>query len=143
MSILNDVVHFRGEIVTLYATFKLPTGESAADNLDPVTPTVHIEYATPNNQVVLILPDTLMIRMTNERYHYDWIVPNNAPLTTYNVVYSGKIDDKVVVSTEELIVGNPALTAKQNYLRYGTHTFLQTSRTQEPRLSPQLPRGTF
>jgi hypothetical protein len=143
MSILNDVVHFRGETVTLYATFKLITGESAQFDLDFVSPTIHIEYATPNNQIVIILPPTSMTRMTNDRYFYNWIVPNNAPMTTYNIVYSGIIDDKKVVSTEDLIVGNPALTVKQNFLRYGPSTFLLMSRVYEPRLSPQLPRGTF
>jgi hypothetical protein len=143
MSILNDVVHFRGETVTLYATFKLITGESAQFDLDLVSPTIHIEYATPNNQIVIILPPIPMTRMTNDRYFYNWVVPYNAPMTTYNIVYSGIIDDKKVVSTEDLIVGNPALTVKQNFLRYGPSTFLLMSRVYEPRLSPQLPRGTF
>lgn len=143
LSILNDVVHFRGEIVTLYGTFKLVTGESAQFDLDFTSPTIHIEYATPTNQIVIILPPTPMTRMTNDRYFYNWVVPFDAPMTTYNVVYSGIIDDKKVVSTEDLIVGNPALTVEQNSLRYGSSTFLLVSRTYEPRLSPQLPRGTF
>jgi hypothetical protein len=143
MVLLNDVVHFRGEIVTLYTTFKYSTGESAADLLDQNSPTVHIEYATPANQLVIILPPTRMVRMTNERFYYNWIVPDSAPMTTYNVVYSGIIDEKEVKSTEELIVGNPALTTKQNNLRYGPHTFLARSRTYEPRISPQMPKGTF
>jgi len=143
MVLLNDVVHFRGETVALYATFKLPSGESAQDLLDANTPTVHVEYATPANQIVIILPPTPMVRMTNERFYYNWVVPDNAPMTTFNVVFSGNIDDGITKSTQELIVGNPALTTKQNFLRYGPHSFLARSRTYEPRISPQMPKGTF
>ena len=50
MSILNNVVHFRGEVVTLYATFKLLTGQAAGDALVAFSPTVKVEYATPLNQ---------------------------------------------------------------------------------------------
>lgn len=145
MVLLNDVVHFRGETVALYTTCKYSTGESAGEIglLDPNSPTVHVEYATPSNQLIVILPPTSMTRMTNERYFYNWIIPDNAPMTTYNVVYEAIIDEKLIKSTEELIVGNPALTTKQNYLRYGPTTFLVRSRTYEPRISPQLPKGMF
>jgi len=143
MVLLNDVVHFRGEVVTLYTTLKLSSGQSAAGDFDLTSPTVHIEYATPTNQLVIILPPTAMTRMTGERYFHNWKVPFIAPLTTYNVVYSAIIEDKEVKSTEELIIGNPSLTTKQNCLRYGPNSYLLVSRTYEPRLPPTLPRGTF
>lgn len=143
MSILNDVVHFRGEIVTLYATFKLVTAEATEEELTPFSPRVKVEYATPLNVIVDILPWTPMQRMTTERWFHNWIVPQNAPFTVYNVVYSGVVLDEEIKSTEELVIGNPALTTAQNYLRYGPKTVLQRSRTYEPRQSPQLPKGTF
>jgi len=143
MSILNDVVHFRGEIVTLYATFKITTAEAAGEELTVFSPRVKVEYATALDTIVDILPWTAMQRMTTERWFYNWIVPQTAPLTVYNVVYSGVIDDEECVATEELIIGNPAITTHQNALRYGRKSFLQRSRTYEPRQSPQLPKGQF
>jgi hypothetical protein len=143
MTVLNNVVHFRGELVALYGTFKIPTSESAAGFLESFSPAVKVEYANAANQIVTILPLISMKRITPERWVYNWTIPMNAPFTTYNVVTQGTIDDKLVQSTEDLVIGNPALTTKQNFLRYGRDSYLQMSRTYEPRLSPQLPRGTF
>lgn len=141
MVVLDNVVHFRGEVVALYGTFKIPTSESAAGLLE--NPTVQVEYANAANQVVVILSPTAMQRITTERWFYNWTIPMSAPFTTYNVVTMGTIDGKLVKSTEDLIVGNPALTTKQNFLRYGRSSYLQLSRTYEPRLRPDLPKGTF
>lgn len=143
MTVLNNIVHFRGEVVTLYGTFKIPSSESAVGFLDPTSPTVKVEYANAANQIVVILPSTSMRRITDERWFYNWKIPMNAPFTTYNVVITGIIDDKIVQSTEDLVVGNPSLTTKQDFLKYGRSSFLQVPRTYEPRLSPQLPKGTF
>ncbi len=140
---LNDVIHFRGETVTLYATFKIPTGESAAGTLTPFTPAVKIEYATGTGEIKIILSKTFMTRMTFERYFFNWVVPEDAPLTVFNAVYSGVVDGKEIQSTEELLVGNPNVTTNRHFLRYGPESSLQESRTAEPRLSPQLPKGEF
>jgi hypothetical protein len=144
MVVLNDVVHFRGEVVTLYATFKAPTGVSAGTDLVPFSPAVRIEFANPLGQLQEILPTTPMSRISIERYFFNWTIPNDAPLTTYNAVMSGVLEDKEVIGTQEIIVGNPALTVKSSFLRYGpTSSFIQSPRTSEPRLHPQLPQGTF
>ena len=144
MSTLNNVIHFRGEVVTFYATFKDPTGQSAGVDLVPFSPVIKIEYANPLGQLLTMLPSTSMQRISSERYYYNWTVPEDAPFTTYNAVMSGVLGDKEVLSTEEVMVGNPAVTAKQNYLRYGpTNSYLQKARTKEPRLHPQLPQGMF
>lgn len=144
MTVLNDVVHFRGEVITFYATFKQPTGASAGAELVPFSPVIKIEYANPLGQLLIILAETPMQKISLERYYYNWTVPDDAPFTTFNAVMSGVLGTKEVLSTQEFIVGNPALTAKREFLRYGAnHSYLQTPRTTEPRLHPQLPQGEF
>lgn len=143
MSLLTNVIHFRGETVTLYATFKQPTGESVADGPGVVNPTVKIEYATPTGNIVEILPSSDMTQISAERYFYNWIVPDDAPLTTYNVMYSGMIGDVLASRTEDLIVGNPSVTTIRNFLRYGPFSFVLRPRTTTPRQHPQLPKGEF
>lgn len=144
MTALNDVIYFRGDVVTLYATFKRPTGQAAGADLVPFSPTVKVEYANPLGQLLIILPETSMQRVSTERYYFHWIIPDDAPFTTYNAVMSGVLVNKEVLGTQEVIVGNPAVTVKPAYLRYGpTNSYLQKSRAIEPRLHPQLPQGTF
>lgn len=144
MTVLNDVIYFRGEVVTLYATFKDPTGQSAGIDLVAFSPVVKIEFANPMGLLQEILPKTPMQKISVERYFFNWTIPNDAPLTTYNAVMSGVLGDKEVVGTREIVVGNPAVTVKSAFLRYGpSNSFIQRSRATEPRLHPQLPQGTF
>lgn len=143
MTVLNDVIFFRGEVVTLYATFKQPTGQSAGNELVPFSPEVKIEFANTLGVIQNILSPTPMVRISKERYYFNWTIPNDAPFTIYNAVMSGVIGDKEVLATQEVRVGNPMVTVRPKFLRYGASSFLQRSRTHEPRLHPQLPRGTF
>ena len=144
MTVLNDVVYFRGEVVTFYATFKTPTGQSAGSELVLGSPTIKIEYANPVGQLLTVLSETSMQRLSIERYFYNWTIPDTAPLTTFNAVMSGVLGGKEVIGTQEVRIGNPALTVKPAFLRYGpTSSFLQRSRIVEPRVHPQIPQGMF
>ncbi len=140
---LNDVIHFRGETVTLYATFKRPTSESAGELLVPFTPAIEIEFATSLGNIDIILSKRPMIAITSERYYFDWTIPADATLTVYNAVMSGEIEGKEIKSTEEVIVADPNVTTNRNFLRYGSQSFLHESRAFEPRIHPQLPQGEF
>lgn len=139
MSKLNSAVHFRGETVTLFAVFKTPKGVPVV----PLSPTVKVEYATAMGNIETILSATPMVQMSSERYYFNWEIPETAPHATFNVVYSGIVEGVTVKTTEELIVGDPNVTTHRNFLRYGSKSSLQKSRTTEPRLSPQLPKGEF
>lgn len=144
MTVLNNVVYFRGEVVTFYATFKQPTGASAGSELVPFSPVIKIEYANALGQLLIMLSSASMSKISAERYYYQWTVPANAPFTTYNAVMSGVLGSKEVLATQEFTIGNPALTVKSEFLRYGpTSSYLQASRAVEPRLHPQLPQGEF
>jgi hypothetical protein len=127
----------------LFATFKQPTGESVADGPGVINPSVKIEYATPTGDVVEILPPSDMIQISAERFFYNWVIPDTAPLTTYSIMYSGIIDDILVSRTEDLIIGNPNVTTTRNFLRYGPYSFVSRPRTTTPRQHPQLPKGEF
>jgi hypothetical protein len=142
MSVLTNVLHFRGETVTLYATFKQPTAESAMGTVS--APQVKIQYATPAGTVVTILPASDMIAISGERFFYNWTIPLDAPLTAYTVAYSGYIGNVLAGRTEDLVVGNPTLTMNRRFLRYGPFSYLLLPRTPAvARPNPALPRGEF
>lgn len=140
MTKLNDTVHFRGEVVTLFATFKSSTSEPASEVVNPL---IEIVYATPMGSIETILSKRAMSQISLERYFYNWTIPNDAPLTIYSVITSGEVNSVEIKSTEEIIVANPSATTNKNYLRYGFQSFIQEPRLSEPRVHPQLPIGEF
>lgn len=142
---LTDVLHFRGETVTLYATFKGVDSTPESTGLTVLNPTVKIEYVNNAKQVVTVLSERSMITISKERFYYRWKIADNAPYTTYLYTCTGIIDSKVVSHTEEIIVANPAVTLAGNrkYLRYGTASYLVRTPITEPRRHPSLPKGTF
>lgn len=139
MAQLNDTVHFRGEIVTLFATFKVSTSQST----EVLNPSIEIVFATSAGSIETILSKRPMIQIAAERYYFNWTVPDDAPLTVYSAVMSGEIDGEEVKSTEEVIIANPNVTTNRNHLRYGPQSFIQEPRSSEPRIHPQLPIGEF
>lgn len=144
MSVLTDVLHFRGERVTLYATFKLEDAIPESTGVSVIQPTVTIQYANAANQIVTLVNKGAMSPISDERFFYNWIVPNNAPLTSYTVLYQGIIEGTIASRTEELIVGNPSVThMSPRKLRYGPSSILQRARDFTVRPHPALPRGTF
>lgn len=143
MSLLTNIMHFRGETVTLFSTFKQPTGEAIDEAPNVLNPQVQIQYATSLGSIVTVLPPTDMIRISNERYFYNWTIPDTAILTVYTVMYSGMIDDLLASRTEELIIGNPNVTTTRRALRYGPSSYIMRPRVPTIRKNPALPRGEF
>lgn len=142
MSKLTDVVHFRGEVVTLYATFKNLDATPESTGLGVINPTVKIEYVNNAGQVIDILPSTPMVPINRERFYYRWTVPNDAPLTAYWAIYSGVIEGAVANRTEELRVENAAIL-KECLLRYGRASVLFMPPKPFDWEHPALPRGEF
>ncbi len=146
MTKLTQVVHFRGETIPLYATFKRV---DATPNVTPpgiLNPQVSIRFSDPNGIVVEVLPPTEMIKISLDRYYYVWKVPDNAYLTNYLITYTAIVDDVQTFATEELLIGNPAITYNRCTLRYGPHSSVQRPRDQSccgRNRCITLPKGEF
>ena len=143
MTKLTDVVHFRGETVTLYATFKNLDATPEATGVGVILPKVQIEYVDNAKQVVQVLPPTDMIPISKERFYYRWTIPYDIPLTTYWAIYSGFIGGVEAFRTEEIKVGNPAITKNSCILRYGSVSVLNSPPVYPDRKHPALPKGEF
>jgi len=141
VSILTNVIHFRGETVTLYATFKQATSVPESTGILTIQPTVRIEYVNSLGNVITTLPDTQMSLISKERFFYNWLIPDSAPITAYIVTYTGIIDEIEASRTEELVVGNPNITTKNRcMLRYGPGSVLLRPRDFSVRPHPAQPR---
>lgn len=143
MSKLNDVIHFRGETVTLFATFKEITAEGQDTPSGVLSPVVRIDYVDNNGVIQTALPSTEMTRISIDRYFALWTIPEDALMTTYSVKYDATIGDKSAFATEDLIVGNPNITRNRSTLRYGPHSVLQRPADATPRKPLALPNGEF
>ncbi len=141
MSVLTNVIHFRGETVTLFATCKLI---DQTPEIGDIPPTAEIQYVDAGGQIKFILPPTQMIPLALERAYLNFTIPYNAPLTAYTIVYRGIIDTGSAVRTEDFIVGNPSVTHKNpKALRYGPSSVVQQPKDYTVRPHPALPRGQF
>lgn len=145
MAKLTDVIHFRGEEITLFATFKGVDGQPNSEVSSTLNPQVAIYYVDRDG-VHQLLASTAMIMIAPDRYYLPYTIPYTAPLTTYIVEYTATVNGVDTFATEQLIVGNPAISTSDNgaSLRYGPHSsFLQRPRSKTIRASIALPGGQF
>lgn len=141
MSVLTNVVHFRGETVTLFTTCKLI---DQTPDIGSSPPTAEIQYVDAAGQIKFILQPTTMTQLALERAFLNFTIPFDAPMTAYTIVYRGEVDTGDVVRTEDFVVGNPNVTyTNQRKLRYGPSSVVQRPKDFTVRPHPALPRGQF
>jgi len=146
MTKLTQVVHFRGETIPLYATFKNVNATPNAAGSGILNPRVSVRYTNALGIVIEVLPSTEMVKISADRYYYVWKIPDNAMLTNYLVTYTAVVDDVSTFTTEELLIGNPNITYDRCTLRYGPHSNVQRPRDKSccgKNRCITLPKGEF